>query len=89
MVRNMYRAVELGEGFDGYLNHHEAYFSVLDASFMVLAPAIFNIFWPPKYVDGIPRYEEVQMKDALNLDPTHLMPESRGAHEQSYAGTGA
>ena len=52
MVRNFYRAVELGQGWNGYLITHEVYFAVLDGALMVMAVVIFNIFYPAKYVSG-------------------------------------
>ena len=82
MIRNTYRAIELGQGFDGYLSHHEAYFSVLDASIMVLAPLVFNIWWPSKYVTGVPKYEEIRLKDVGSPDRSQLMPESRSDLEE-------
>ena len=46
LARNFYRAVELGQGWSGYLISHEAYFCVLDAGLMVLAVGIFVIIHP-------------------------------------------
>ena len=80
MVRNVYRAIELGQGFDGYLSYHEAYFSVFDASLMVLAPAIFVLYWPANYVTGIPGFDNVRTKDTFMSDSTSLVLEPRGAH---------
>ena len=54
MVRNFYRAVELGQGWKGYLITHEAYFAVLDGALMVMAVGVFNIFHPSKYISGEP-----------------------------------
>lgn len=54
LIRNFYRAVELGQGWHGYLISHEVYFCVLDGALMALAPIIFNIWYPAKYVTGIP-----------------------------------
>ena len=54
IVRNFYRAVELSQGFSGYLSSHEVYFTVLDAALMVLAVSIFNILFPARYITGEP-----------------------------------
>ena len=79
MVRNLYRCIELGLGFDGYLNHHEVYFSILDATLMVIAPAIFVGFWPTKYVTGDPQFEEIAMKNrALASSPDLVPPPQAG-----------
>jgi len=66
MIRNYYRAVELGQGWDGYLIKHEVYFAVLDAALMVMAVVVFKIFFPTRYLSGEPSGE----KDA------HEMPKS-------------
>ena len=55
LIRNYYRAVELGQGWDGYLITHEPYFLVLDSALMAIVPIIWIIFWPSDYVDGIAR----------------------------------
>ena len=86
MVRNVYRAVELGQGFDGYLSYHEAFFSVLDASFMVLAVVVFCVWWPAGYLVGrgeyeggvermprVERYEEIGMKGRASSDEGPLV----------------
>lgn len=52
LARNYYRAVELGQGWDGFLISTEAYFCVLDAGLMVLAVIIFNVFHPAWYLRG-------------------------------------
>ncbi|KAI9716411.1 MAG: hypothetical protein M1828_000353 [Chrysothrix sp. TS-e1954] len=51
LIRNVYRAVELGQGWSGYLISHEAYFCVLDAGLMSLCVLIFNIFYPARHID--------------------------------------
>ena len=54
LIRNFYRAVELSQGWTGYLITHEDYFIVLDGMLMAIAPLIYNIFHPARYVNGIP-----------------------------------
>ncbi|KAK3174836.1 hypothetical protein OEA41_002082 [Lepraria neglecta] len=48
MVRNVYRAVELCQGWTGYLITHEVYFCVLDGGLMALATLIMNFFHPSR-----------------------------------------
>ena len=52
MVRNFYRAVELAQGWDGYLITHEVYFAILDGTLMALAVGVFNFFHPARYLTG-------------------------------------
>ena len=51
LIRNYYRAVELGQGWSGYLISHEAYFCVLDSALMALCVLTFNIVYPASYID--------------------------------------
>ena len=46
VLRNFYRAVELSQGYSGYLITHEVYFAVLDGALMVLASIVFNFVHP-------------------------------------------
>ena len=62
MVRNFYRAVELAQGWDGYLITHEVYFAVLDGALMVMAVVVFNLFFPSRYVSGDPNTEKDEHK---------------------------
>jgi hypothetical protein len=48
LTRNLYRAVELAQGWKGYLITHEVYFDVLDGSLMVLATVVFNLVHPAR-----------------------------------------
>lgn len=54
LIRNFYRAVEMSQGFSGYLITHEVYFTVLDGALMALVPISFNIVFPAKYLTGVP-----------------------------------
>ena len=62
LIRNFYRAVELSQGWDGYLITHEIYFTVLDGALMALAPLTFNIFYPARYLTGNPEPKSELMK---------------------------
>lgn len=81
--------MELGQGFDGYLSYHEVCFSVLDANVMVLAPVIFNFWWPAKYVDGVHKSEEIKMKDVGGLEGAKLMRQAVHAQDQFRVGVGS
>ena len=62
LIRNFYRAVELSQGWSGYLITHEVYFAVLDGALMAVAPLTFNIFHPARYVTGIPEPKNEAMQ---------------------------
>lgn len=71
VVRNFYRSVELSQGWKGYLITHEVYFAVLDGALMALAVITFNIFFPSKYVSGVPELDSrgqpmVTLKEVSN-----------------------
>lgn len=57
IVRNFYRAIELSQGWTGYLITHEVYFAVLDGALMALSVGVFNVFFPAKYLTGEPLME--------------------------------
>lgn len=46
-IRCIYRTVEGGQGFDGYLLTHEAYFYILDCLPLLFAIIVYNFVWPP------------------------------------------
>ena len=46
LVRSVYRVIEYGQGFDGYLISHEAYLYIFDALMMLLVQILFNIVHP-------------------------------------------
>lgn len=57
IVRNFYRAIELSQGWNGYLITHEVYFAVLDGALMALSVVVFNVFFPAKYLTGEPQMD--------------------------------
>ena len=73
LVRSVYRAIELLQGWSGFLITHEPYFIVLDGAMMVVAVSIFNLLHPawllrtrgPEY-EG--RFEMTGPQDGANLD---------------------
>ena len=46
LVRSVYRAIELLQGWSGFLITHEPYFISLDGAMMVVAVGVFNILHP-------------------------------------------
>lgn len=46
LVRCIYRAIELSQGWEGYLITNEPYFDTLDAMAMVFAQGAFCVCWP-------------------------------------------
>lgn len=50
MVRNIYRVVEVWEGYTGYLQTHEAFFYVFDAAVMLVNSVMLNFWHPSMYL---------------------------------------
>jgi len=50
MVRNIYRVVDVWEGYTGYLETHEAFFYVFDAAVMLVNSVMLNVWHPPMYL---------------------------------------
>ena len=46
VIRSIYRAIELLQGWSGFLITHERYFDALDGGMMVLAVGVFIVFHP-------------------------------------------
>lgn len=57
IVRNFYRAIELSQGWKGYLIMHEVYLAVLDGALMAMSVGIFNMFFPARYLTGEPKVD--------------------------------
>ena len=55
VVRGIYRATELLQGWQGYLITREVYFIALDGSLMVAAIGVFNILNPAFLIGGPPK----------------------------------
>jgi hypothetical protein len=53
VIRGIYRAIELLQGWQGYLITREVYFIALDGSLMIAAIGVFNIL-NPAYLIGAP-----------------------------------
>ncbi|KAL9094938.1 MAG: hypothetical protein Q9165_002888 [Trypethelium subeluteriae] len=81
VVRNFYRAVELGQGWTGYLITHEIYFCLLDGMLMALSLLAFNIVHPAWFVDpgrqAPARDLEAKRPSDSSLDPAVMMSEAR------------
>lgn len=76
IVRNFYRAIELSQGWKGYLITHEVYFAVLDGALMTLAVSVFNIFFPARYLSGEPETEKVSFGSPEQLSQEGLEPKA-------------
>ena len=63
LARNYYRAVELGQGWQGNLMVHEAYFCVFDAALMVLVVGAYA-FFPPQLMIK----KDIKVPDAFSTD---------------------
>lgn len=50
MVRNIYRVVDVWEGYTGYLEMHEAFFYVFDAAVMLANSVVLNVWHPSIYL---------------------------------------
>ncbi|KAH8426657.1 uncharacterized protein LDX57_004391 [Aspergillus melleus] len=71
IMRNVYRAIELTEGWRGYLITHEKYVLALDALPMVLAMGIYVIFNPGAQFEtrGMTERQEVGEHDLARKNP--------------------
>ncbi|KAL3471494.1 RTA1 like protein-domain-containing protein [Aspergillus californicus] len=67
-VRNIFRAIQLIQGFTGYLFVHERFFIAMDGAMMFLAAAVFNV------VDLLPANERVEQlpSRAMEAQPEEL-----------------
>ena len=54
LVRNFYRAVELSQGWNGYLISHEVYFDVLDGALMASTSVTLNLIHPAFHIPKDP-----------------------------------
>ena len=74
VVRNFYRAVELGQGWTGYLITHEIFFCLLDGMLMALSLLVFNFVHPARYLnpgrETSARDLEKERPSDASLEPT-------------------
>ncbi|GAA5974649.1 hypothetical protein JCM5350_001233 [Sporobolomyces pararoseus] len=75
LVRCIYRAIELAQGWTGYLIEHEPYFDVLDATAMVFAQAGFCFCWPSYCLPNARTLHKTQ-EQKLNNDSETPTPTS-------------
>ena len=59
LIRNIYRVIEQWNGYTGYLQSHEAFFYVFDASLMLVNSVVLNVWHPAKY---LPENNKVYLK---------------------------
>ncbi|MCJ1345112.1 hypothetical protein MMC31_003317 [Peltigera leucophlebia] len=50
LVRNIYRVIEVFQGYDGYIGSHEAFFYVFDGVLMIINTVMFNIMHPMMFL---------------------------------------
>jgi len=50
LVRNIYRCIEVWQGYTGYLQRHEAFFYVFDAGPMFVNSLLLNVRHPARYL---------------------------------------
>lgn len=55
LIRCLFRAIEYGQGNDGYLLRHEAYLYTLDSSLMIIVVAAYIIRYPNEISDYLRR----------------------------------
>lgn len=65
-ARNIFRAVELIEGWTGHLMTHEKYFIGLDGALMVIAVGIFLAFDPATLV---PKHNKLSRSSSMEQKP--------------------
>lgn len=74
VVRNFYRAVELSQGWTGYLITHEIYFCLLDGMLMAFSLLVFNLVHPAWYLNPSrqPPAQDLETKrpSDSSLEPT-------------------
>lgn len=50
LIRNIYRCIEVWQGYTGYLQKHEAFFYVFDAGLMLVNSIMLNVWHPARYL---------------------------------------
>ena len=58
LVRNIYRCIEVWQGYTGYLQRHEAFFYVFDAGLMLVNTIMLNVWHPARF---LPRSNKVYL----------------------------
>jgi hypothetical protein len=49
-VRSVFRMIEAGQGFRGYLSVHEVYFMAFDALPLAISCGVFVAVWPERHL---------------------------------------
>ena len=99
LARNVYRVVEVWEGYDGYLANHEAFFYIFDGALMLINSVMLNVFHPMAYLphswkiylsnDGITELEGDCVMDkrpfwVTFLDPFDLVGLIKGRDQDAF-----
>ncbi|KAJ5888692.1 RTA1-domain-containing protein [Penicillium taxi] len=66
-VRSIYRAIELVQGWSGFLITHEVYLVAMDGAMMVIAVGVFNIFHPGWLLPNDVEYHLPKFQPSLEL----------------------
>ncbi|KAL8711897.1 MAG: hypothetical protein Q9220_003841 [cf. Caloplaca sp. 1 TL-2023] len=60
VVRNLYRVVELSQGWEGHLITHEIYFACLDGELMICVAMVFNLWFPARWLRAKERGQGIE-----------------------------
>lgn len=83
VVRNVYRTVELAQGWTGYLMTHEVFFAVFDGAMMVLAGAAFCFFHPARCLRG-----ERELVDEVGIQKDAEVARDKGSESSISSNDG-
>lgn len=98
LIRNIYRVVEVFQGYTGYLQTHEAFFYVFDGALMLINSVMFNLYHPMMFLplsnkiylskDGVTEVEGAGWVDkrpflATVVDPFDLVGLIKGRDKTS------
>jgi hypothetical protein len=78
-IRSIYRAIELLQGWSGYLITTQRYFIALDGAMMVLAVAVFNVVHPGWFMPKQDGNNKVVVSEAVSEEEASI---TRVAHDQ-------
>lgn len=76
VIRNIYRCVELAQGWNGFLITRENYFIVFDGMLMVIFPLLFNVVHPAWYIRDV---------RPTTPDPESVMEEGKSAEKGHFS----
>ncbi|KAE9410615.1 RTA1-like protein [Gymnopus androsaceus JB14] len=74
LIRSVYRCVELGQGFQGFLATTERFFYGLDTLPLFIAIVVYLPFWPGRF---IPPFTAVEENEEKRSHETVVVPEQK------------